>query len=66
MKRSVKGAYVSVQPFHLHRYIDEQAFRYNNRKDTNDAERFDLAVSQIVGKRLIYTELTGHANDEPF
>jgi len=66
LKRSVKGTYVSVQPFHLHRYIDEQAFRYNNRKDMNDAERFDLAVSQIVGKRLTYTELTGHANDEPF
>jgi transposase-like protein len=66
LKRSVKGTYISVQPFHLHRYIDEQAFRYNNRKDMNDAERFDLAVSQIVGKRLTYTELTGHANDEPF
>jgi transposase-like protein len=66
LKRSVKGTYISVQPFHLHRYIDEQAFRYNNRKDMNDAGRFDLAVSQIVGKRLTYTELTGHANDEPF
>jgi transposase-like protein len=66
LKRSLKGTYVSVQPFHLFRYVDEQAFRDNNRKDMNDAERFDLAVSQIVGKRLTYTELTGHANDEPF
>jgi hypothetical protein len=35
---------------HLFRYIDEQAFRYNNRKDMNDADRFSLAVSQIIGK----------------
>lgn len=66
LKRGLKGTYVSVEPFHLHRYIDEQAFRYNNRKDMNDSERFDLAVSQIVGKRLTYQELIGHANDEPF
>jgi hypothetical protein len=66
LKRGLKGTYVSVEPFHLHRYIDEQAFRYNNRKDMNDSERFDLAVSQIVGKRLTYQSLIGHANDEPF
>ena len=66
LKRSLKGTYVSVEPFHLFRYVDEQAFRYNNRKDMNDAERFDLAISQIVGKRLTYKELTGHADDEPF
>ena len=66
LKRSIKGTYVSVEPFHLFRYVDEQAFRYNNRKDMNDADRFDLAISQIVGKRLTYKELTGHQNDEPF
>jgi hypothetical protein len=66
LKRSIHGTYVSVEPFHLFRYVDEQAFRYNNRKDMNDADRFDLAVSQIVGKRLTYKELTGHADDEPF
>jgi transposase-like protein len=66
LKRSIKGTYVSVEPFHLFRYVDEQAFRYNNRKDMNDADRFELAVSQIVGKRLTYKELTGHQNDEPF
>ncbi len=66
LKRSIHGTYVSIEPFHLHRYIDEQAFRYNNRKDMNDAERFDLAVTQIVGKRLTYKELTGHLEDEPF
>jgi transposase-like protein len=63
LKRGLKGTYVSVEPFHLTRYIDEQAFRYNNRatKDNplNDADRFALAASQIVGKRLTYAELTG-------
>lgn len=63
LKRGLNGTYVSVEPFHLDRYITEQVFRYNNRatKDNplNDADRFALAVSQIVGKRLTYAELTG-------
>lgn len=63
LKRGLGGTYVSVEPFHLFRYVDEQVFRYNNRatKDNplNDADRFHLAVSQIVGKRLTYDELTG-------
>ena len=50
---------MSVEPYHLFRYVDEQAFRYNNRKDMNDAERFSLAVSQITGKRLTYKTLIG-------
>jgi|SRR5579863_9583490 len=58
-KRGVHGTYVSIEPFHLARYLDEQAFRYNNRKDLDDGGRFDLAVRQIVGKRLTYAELTG-------
>lgn len=58
LKRSISGTYVSVEPFHLFRYLDEQSFRFNNRKN-NDAYRFDLAVSQIVGKRLTYKTLTG-------
>jgi hypothetical protein len=71
MKRGVHGTYVSIEPFHLFRYVDEQAFRYNHRKHANgdvmtDAERFEIAVSQIVGKRLTYAVLTGHADDEPF
>jgi transposase-like protein len=65
LKRGIHGTYVSIEPFHLFRYVDEQAFRYNMR-GLNDAERFDIAVSQIVGKRLTYKELTGHADDEPF
>ena len=44
---------------HLERYVDEQAFRFNNRKDLNDGQRFALAMSQVAGKRLTYSELTG-------
>lgn len=66
LKRGVSGTYVSVEPFHLFRYLDEQMFRYNNRatKDSplNDADRFDIAVRNIVGKRLTFAELTGKPN----
>jgi transposase-like protein len=66
LKRGLNGTYVAVEPYHLERYIDEQIFRYNNRatKDNplDDADRFDLAVRQIVGKRLTYSELTGKAD----
>ena len=58
LKRGLHGTYISVEPFHLFRYLDEQAFRFNNRKMT-DAERFVLGMKQIVGKRLTYKELTG-------
>src|ERR1019366_6154215 len=58
LKRGLHGTYISVEPFHLFRYIDEQAFRFNNRNMT-DAERFDIGVREIVGKRLTYAELTG-------
>lgn len=58
LKRCIKGTYVSVEPFHLQAYADEQCFRYNNRKMT-DGERFSLAVSGIVGKRITFDELTG-------
>jgi len=59
LKRGINGTYISVEPYHLFRYVDEQAFRFNNRKDMNDAERFSLAVSQITGKKLTYAELIG-------
>jgi transposase-like protein len=59
LKRGLKGTYVSVEPFHLFRYVDEQAFRYNNREDKNDFDRFKLALSMIVGKRLTYRALIG-------
>jgi transposase-like protein len=63
LKRGISGTYVSVEPFHLHRYLDEQMFRFNNRKELDDAGRFDLAVSQIVGKRLTFAELTGKVGE---
>ncbi len=59
LKRGISGTYVSVEPFHLFRYLDEQTFRYNNRKDLNDGQRFALAMTQVAGKRLTYSELTG-------
>lgn len=66
LKRGLHGTYVSVEPFHLFRYLDEQMFRFNNRatKDNplNDADRFNLAVSQIVGKRITFAQLTGKPN----
>ena len=63
LKRGIKGTYVSVEPFHLFRYLDEQAFRYNNREDLDDRGRFDIAVSQVIGKRLTWNRLTGKTND---
>jgi transposase-like protein len=60
LKRGINGTYVSVEPFHLFRYLDEQVYRFNNRK-MNDGERFDLAVRQIVGKRVTWEQLTGKA-----
>ena len=62
LKRGLKGTYVSVEPFHLFRYLDEQAFRFNNRKVT-DAERFTETLASVVGRRLTYKELTG--KEEP-
>ena len=63
LKRGLRGTYVAVEPFHLARYIDEQVFRYNNRKHTknrlNDSDRFALAMTQVAGRRLTYSELTG-------
>jgi transposase-like protein len=59
LKRGLKGTYVSVEPFHLFRYVDEQAWRYNNRKLANDGERFAAAMGGIAGKRLTYAHLTG-------
>jgi transposase-like protein len=58
LKRTIKGTYVSVEPFHLFRYLDEQAFRFNERGLT-DSERFNKVASMIVGKRVTYKELCG-------
>lgn len=60
LKRGIHGTYISVEPFHLFRYLDEQCYRFNHRT-LNDGERFSLAVAGIVGKRVTFDELTGHA-----
>jgi len=71
LKRGLNGTYVAVEPFHLFRYVDEQAFRFNNRKDVNnkplkDWERFQIALSQIAGKRLTFAEVTGKVGVSEF
>jgi len=70
LKRGINGTYVSVEPFHLFRYLDEQTFRYNNRatedNPLNDSDRFSYAMSHIVGKRLTYAGLTGKVDARPF
>jgi hypothetical protein len=64
LKRGIGGTYIAVEPFHLFRYIDEQAFRFNNRKHVDgevvtDSERFGRLCAQIIGKRLMYAQLIG-------
>lgn len=70
LKRGLSGTYVAVEPFHLFRYLDEQSFRYNNRgnkdKPVNDGERFEMLLSQVAGKRLTYSALTGKVLETPF
>ncbi len=65
LKRGLNGTYVAVEPFHLERYVDEQAFRFNNRINQKDGDRFSKVVSQIVGKRITYAELTGKLDAQP-
>ncbi len=59
LKRGLKGTYVSVEEFHLFRYLDEQMFRFNFRKLPHDGARFEHVASHIFGKRLTYAEVTG-------
>lgn len=67
LKRTLRGTYVAVEPFHFDQYLSEQVFRFNNRatKDNplTDADRFALAVSQVAGKRPTYAELTGKVGE---
>jgi len=58
LKRAIKGTCVSVEPFHLFRYLDEQAFRYNQRHG-HDGNRFLTVLGSIVGRRVTYKMLTG-------
>lgn len=73
LKRGISGTYVSVEPFHLFRYLDEQEFRYNNRgaykRPVTDFDRFKMVLSHVTGKRLTYEHLTGKdrvGETEPF
>lgn len=69
LKRGLDGTYVSVEPFHLFRYLDEQEFRYNHRGNrkypVTDADRFRLVTSQLADKRLTYKQLTGKEMEKP-
>jgi transposase-like protein len=62
LKRGLNGTYVAVEPFHMDAYVDEQVFRYNNRK-TSDSKRFEKVLSQVAGKRLTFAEVTGKVGE---
>jgi transposase-like protein len=70
LKRTIGGTYVCVEPFHLNKYVDEQVFRFNNRatkkRNVTDVDRFDLALTGAIGKRLIYAEVTGKVGETSF
>jgi hypothetical protein len=63
LKRGLKGTYVSVEPFHLFRYLDEQAYRYNNRKGLDDKDRFVDVMRNTSGWRLTWKQLTGKTDE---
>jgi transposase-like protein len=63
LKRTIRGTYVSVEPFHLFRYLDEQAFRFNERKD-GDGSRFATVLAQVTGKRVTFEQLIGESKKE--
>lgn len=58
LKRGLHGTYVSVEPFHLFRYLDERVLTYN-MGDLNDLGRFIAVLSMASERRLTYAELTG-------
>jgi transposase-like protein len=70
LKRGLKGTYISTEPFHLFRYLDEQVWRYNNRGrkelPVHDGQRFRRALSQVAGKRLTFAEVTGKVGETRF
>jgi transposase-like protein len=63
LKRGLNGTYIKAEPFHLFRYIDEQAFRYNYRatkeNPLKDIDRFNVVLSKAPGRRLTYRQVTG-------
>jgi transposase-like protein len=66
LKRGLNGTYISVEPIHLDRYVDEQVFRFNNRHKNTDATRMAKVLSQVTGKRLTYAEVTGKVQETTF
>jgi len=63
LKRGIRGTYVSVEPFHLFRYLDKQSFRFTERKD-NGAGRFVKVVAGVIGKALRYAKLIGKSGGD--
>ncbi len=63
LKRCLAGTYVSVEPFHLQAYVDEQVYRFNNRKLT-PAEKFAAVMEQANGKRVTWDALTGKNRED--
>lgn len=63
LKRGLRGTYISVEPFHLFRYVDEQVYRFNSRK-MNDGDRFDEMTGRVTGRRVTYKELTGKTSEQ--
>ena len=59
LKRTLTGTYIAVEPFHMNGYLAEQCYRFNNRKNMNDGDRFTKALAHVGGKRLTWVELTG-------
>lgn len=66
LKRGLKGTYISVEDFHLFRYLDEQMFRFNFRELPHDGARFEHVASHVLGKRLTYAEVTGKAGSPTY
>jgi len=60
LKRGLHGTYISVEPFHLFRYLDERVFTFNMR-ELDDLGRFVTVLRAVTGRRLTYAELTGHS-----
>ena len=62
LKRTIKGTYLHVDGAQLQAYLDEQAWRYNERK-ANDGERFSTVTRALCDKRLTYKQLTSRILD---
>jgi hypothetical protein len=58
LKRGLHGTYISVEPFHLFRYLDERVLTFNLR-ELDDYGRFESVLRAGIGRRLTWAELTG-------